>query len=138
MSTFAQRGLLLREHLLGVCLRWRGLRGLVLVDAAGLPLASTFKSRSLEERVAALASLGVGWIERARDELEIGPPQTLRLGAQDRQLFLVPVQPGVVLAAVAEADAGALDLERQLLATARDLLALPAGDAVRGPAETHE
>ncbi len=128
MSRFAQRGRMLQEHLQSVVLRWHHLRGLLLVDATGLPLASTIHSRSLEESLAALASLGVGYLNRARDDLKTGHVHVLHLGAQDRQLFLVPVHEDNYLMAVAEADASPIDLERQLLATARDLLALPEAD----------
>jgi predicted regulator of Ras-like GTPase activity (Roadblock/LC7/MglB family) len=124
MSRFAQLGLRLEEHLLSVVVRWRGIRGLLLVDSEGLPLASTLRSRNLEERLAALATLALGWIDRAQDDLELGSAHVLHLAAQDRQLFLVPVPEGLALAALAEADANPTDIERLLLGTARDLLNL--------------
>jgi len=128
MSRFAHRGLLLQELLQSVVVRWRTLRGLLLVDSTGLPLVSTLTSRSLEERLAALGSFGIEYLSRARDDLEIGEVHVLHLAAQDRQVFLVPVQSDAFLMAIAEADANPIDLERQLLATARDLLAIPEAD----------
>lgn len=128
MSRFAQRGRMLQEQLLSLATRWSAFRGLLLVDAAGLPLASTLRSRSLEERLAGLASLGIAFLNRATVDLAIGHAHVLHLTAQDRQLLLVPVERDTYLMAVAEADASPTDLERQLLATARDLLAVPDSD----------
>lgn len=125
MSRFAHRGRLLQERLLAVTTRWRALRGLLLVDASGLPLASTLRSPSLEERLAALASLGIALSVRAGRDLATGSVHLLHLAAEDRQLLMVPVESDAFLMAIAEADANPVDLERQLLATARDLLALP-------------
>lgn len=119
---------MLQEHLLSVATRWSALRGLLLVDAEGLTLASTLRSRSVEERLAGLASLGIAFSSRAATDLATGPAHVLHLAARDRQLLLVPVHSDAYLMAVAEADASPVDLERQLLATARDLLAVPDSD----------
>jgi predicted regulator of Ras-like GTPase activity (Roadblock/LC7/MglB family) len=117
--------LLLRERLRSVTARWHQIDGLLLVDASGLPLASTLESRALEERLAALASLAVGLVERAQCDLDLGTAHVLHLAAQDRQFFLVPVYDGLSLVAVAEAEASPGDITRQLMSTVRDLLALP-------------
>lgn len=125
MKRFAQCGLLLQEHLQQVAARWPNLLGILLVDSAGLAMASTVESLPLEERLAALAGSGIGYTLRAQQDLEIGSVQGLHLGGQDRQILLIPVLVDVYLVAIATADASPVDLERLLLATARDLLALP-------------
>ena len=124
MSRFAQRGLVLREQLEAVAVRWACLRGLLLVDGEGLPLASTFRSRALEERVAALATLGIDLSRRARSDLDLGQVQVLHLAGLGRQLFIVPLEEHAHLVAVADPDASQMDLQRQLLATALSLLAV--------------
>ena len=128
MSRFAQRGLQLREQLEAVAVRWACLRGLLLVDAEGLPLASTFRSRSLEERVAALATLGIEFSRRARSDLDLGQIHLFHLAGLGRQLFLVPVEEDAHLIAVADPDASQIDVQRQLLATALNLLAVTERD----------
>jgi predicted regulator of Ras-like GTPase activity (Roadblock/LC7/MglB family) len=79
----------------------------------------------MEERLAAVAGLGASLVERAQDDLDLESVHVLHLGGQRRQLFLVPIQGGFTLVALADADANPADISRLLLATARDLLTLP-------------
>lgn len=134
MSRFAGRGLELQELLQAVVRRWRGIRSVVLVDGAGLPLASSLGSRALEERLAALAAGVADLMARGRTDLELGPVHHLHLAAQDRQLIFLPLDGEAMLAAVAEADANSADVCRQLAATARQMLAdSPEPDAPKDP-----
>ncbi len=122
MSRFAGRGLELQELLQAVVRRWRGIRSVVLVDGAGLPLASSLGSRALEERLAALAAGISDLMVRSRQDLEVGAVHHLHLAGQDRQLIFLPVDGEAMLAAIVEADANSADVCRQLAATARHLL----------------
>lgn len=135
MSRFVQCGQALTALLEETVACRHSLRGLLLVDSTGLPLASTIASSSLEERAAALASIGAGFVTRARADLEMGAPHLLRLASRDRQLVLVPVDAEVWLIALADAEGSAADIDSLLLALTRDLLAALGGNAGFAPLE---
>ena len=122
MSRFVGRGQELGELLQGVVRRWRAIRCVLLVDDAGLPLASSLGSRGLEERLAALAVSARELMVRGQKDLEIGSIHHLHLAGQDRQMMFLPIDDRTLLAAIVEADANSSDVCRQLSATVRDLL----------------
>jgi predicted regulator of Ras-like GTPase activity (Roadblock/LC7/MglB family) len=123
MSWFAGRGVELQETLRAVVRRWRAIRCLVLVDAAGLPLAASMASRALEERLAALAAASRDLMVRAHGDVETGPLHWVHIAGADRQILVLPIDHETLLAAVVEADASIHDVGRQLAGTARAMLA---------------
>lgn len=115
------------------------IRGLVLVDRAGLPMVSTLGSSGLEESLAAWGSLAADQMARARDEFQMGPLYLLHLAGRDRQLFLTPLTPEVTLLAIVEAGATAATVQLHLLGMCREILAVlqsgeSGGDDGREPA----
>lgn len=124
MTGFASLGRELSEALLELTLQVRTIRGLVLVDRHGLPLASTLHSPGLEEKLGALAVVMSAQADRAHHELQLGPLRTGQLSGRDRQLLWVPVSHELSLIALIEAGASAGDATLHLLALARDLLEL--------------
>lgn len=122
MSWFAGRGRELQGALRAVVRRWRGIRCLVLVDEAGLLLASSLASRGVEERLAAFAAVARALMVRGQQDLVTGGVHLLHLAGSDRQVMVLPVDRETMLAAVVEADAAAEDVVRQLAFTARSLL----------------
>ena len=124
MSRFVQHGQALAALLRETVDRRRNLRGLLMVDSTGLPLASTFSSTALEERAAALASIGATFVARARTDLSLGSTHLLRLSSRDGQLVLIPADTESWLIALAEGEGSGADLDILLLALVRDLLAI--------------
>jgi predicted regulator of Ras-like GTPase activity (Roadblock/LC7/MglB family) len=118
------RAKLLHDRLLSLAERVLEIRGLVLIDADGLPLVSTLHSRSLEESLAAFGAASVSQMERAQSDFEMGPLYLLHLAGRDRQLFVTPLTPEVTLLAIAEAGATASTVTLHLLGLCREILAV--------------
>lgn len=111
----------LKDLLLSLTTRVREIRGLALIDGNGLPLVSTLKTGSLEERLAAFGGRMSHLLAAAREDFALGPVYLAQVTARDRQLFVAPLEGNVVLAAVADSTATPHTIAMHLLALARDL-----------------
>lgn len=118
------RARLLHDRLLSLTTRVLEIRGLVLVDRAGLPLVSTLGSSGLEESLAAWGAVVVDQMDRAQDDFQMGPLYLLHLAGRDRQLFVTPLTPDVTLLAIVEAGATAATVQLHLLGMCREILAV--------------
>ncbi len=115
---------LLQDRLLSVVTRVIEIRGLVLVDRNGLPLVSTLGSQSLEDALAAFGAVAIDQMERAQADFQMGPLYLLHLAGRDRQVFLTPLTPEVMLLAIVEAGANASTVTLHLLGMCREILAV--------------
>jgi len=122
----------LEDLLQEVVLHVREIRGILLVDADGLPLVSTLGARSFEDSLAAFTAAVDSLLARATADFQMGPLQHLRLAGRDRQILVTPVTRELSLLAVAEPGATPSTVEVHLVALARaileSLLTPPAGE----------
>jgi predicted regulator of Ras-like GTPase activity (Roadblock/LC7/MglB family) len=100
------------------------IRGLMLIDRNGLPLVSTLGSPSLEESLAAFGASAVDQMERAQTDFQMGPLYLLHLAGRDRQIFLTPLTPDVMLLSIAEAGATSSTVTLHLLGMCREILSV--------------
>jgi predicted regulator of Ras-like GTPase activity (Roadblock/LC7/MglB family) len=122
LSIFSSRARELRDQLLETTLRIPQFRGLLLADSSGLPLVSTLHSRPLEEALAAFAGVFLNQMERAQQEFEMGPLHQLHIAGRNRQVLVVPVERGIVMAALVDSGFNQGDATMQMLALAREIL----------------
>ena len=118
------RARLLHDRLMSLVTRVVEIRGLVLVDRDGLPLVSTLSSRTLEEGMAAFAAVASEQMERAQTDFQMGPLYLMHLAGRDRQIFVTPLTPEVILVAIVDAGATAATVNLHLLGMCREILAV--------------
>lgn len=120
---FSSKARQLEDCLLSLHTRVREIRGVELVDRAGLSLVSTLASGGFEEGLAAFAGMALSNAARAQSEFEMGPVYYIHIAARDRQIFVAPVTGDVAMAAVTDAGATPSTVALHLLATCREILA---------------
>ncbi len=122
MNNLSSRAEILKDALASLSVRVQEIRELSLVDADGLPLISTLGSGSLDDSLAAFAGGISRQVERAKADFQMGPMYQVHFVGRDRQLFVVPVNSQVALAAIVDASATPATITMHLLALVRDVL----------------
>jgi len=115
---------LLEDRLLSLVTRVQEIRGLVLIDADGLPLVSTLNSRTLEESMAAFGAGAREQMRRAQADFDMGPLYMLHLAGRDRQIFMTPLTPQAALMAIVDAAAPSQTVALHLLGLCCDILSV--------------
>jgi predicted regulator of Ras-like GTPase activity (Roadblock/LC7/MglB family) len=119
---FTTKARALDECLITLVQRVKEIRGLILVDANGLPLVSTLRSPSLEEALGAFAGATMTHMKRAEGDFQMGPLYFMHIAGRDRQLFVTPVMEGIMLLAIVDAEATASSIALHMLAMTREIL----------------